>query len=226
MRILIVEDNFDHQLIFKRKLESYYEQIVVDTVPDVKRAKELSLMNQIAHHLTRSLDIDAICGSIAKSILKNFKNFNVAIFLIENGDIVLKKLSRGFKARVPKNLKIKFGEGIVGTVAKTGRMYVANDVSKNARYRTFGKTCTKSELTVPLKFYQKTIGVLNIECTQLNAFNKNSIGIVELIADRLSVALHNAQLYQDATNRAKEFAVAFTISKSLIFQNKRDFRLD
>ncbi len=41
MRILIVEDNFDHQLIFKKKLESYYEHIVVDTVPDVKRAKEI-----------------------------------------------------------------------------------------------------------------------------------------------------------------------------------------
>ncbi len=183
---------------------------------EIKRAKELALMNQIAHRLTRSLEIDAICESVTKSILKKFKNFNIAIFLIENGNIILKKLSKGFKSKVPKSLKVKLGEGLVGTVAKTGKMHVANDVSKNARYRAFGQTFTKSELTVPLKFYEKTIGVLNIESNALNAFNNNTIRMLELIADRLSVALHNAQLYQNAKNRAKEFAVAFTISKSLI----------
>jgi len=45
MRIIIVEDNPDHQLIFRKKLESYYESITVDTAVDVAGAQRLLLHN-------------------------------------------------------------------------------------------------------------------------------------------------------------------------------------
>jgi len=58
--------------------------------------------------------------------------------------------------------------------------------------------------------------VLNIECDEMNVFTSNTVRILELMADCLSVALHNAQLYEQAKNSAKELAVSFTIAKSLI----------
>ncbi|OPX18495.1 hypothetical protein BXT86_00865 [candidate division WOR-3 bacterium 4484_100] len=183
---------------------------------EIERAKQLSLMNQIAHRLTRSLNIDDICESVTKSIIQKFKNFNVSIFLVEDDELVLRKLSRGFRDEVPRNLKLKFGQGIVGNAALYGKTIVADDVSKNKYYLSFGQTTTHSEVAIPLKISRKTIGILNIECNELNGFNPNAIKILELIADRLSVALHNAKLYQDATNHAKELAVSFTIAQSLI----------
>ncbi len=45
MRVIIVEDNPDHQLIFRKKLESYYESITVDTAVDVDEAQRLLLQN-------------------------------------------------------------------------------------------------------------------------------------------------------------------------------------
>lgn len=183
---------------------------------EMRRAKELELMNQIAHRLTRSLKIEDICESVTQSIIKKFTNFNVSIFLNVQGKTVLKKLSKGFSVEVPRNLTLPFGEGIVGVVAQTGKMVVANDVRKVEKYQAYGQSSTRSEIAIPLKMSQKTIGVLNIECNELNGFNRNSVRILELIADRLSVALHNARLYEDATNHAKELAVSFTIAKSLI----------
>jgi diguanylate cyclase (GGDEF)-like protein len=189
---------------------------------EVRRAKELALMNQIAHRLTKSLNVDAICSGVTKSILNVFGNFNVSIFIVEKDRVVLKKLSRGFKDVVPRDMEMKLGESIVGTVAETGKTIVANDVVKLELYQAYGQTCTRSEIAIPLKIRRKTIGVLNVECNELNAFNKNSVRILELIADRLSVALHNARLYEDATDHAKELAVSFTIAKSLISTLKLD----
>ncbi|HEC78097.1 MAG TPA: diguanylate cyclase [candidate division WOR-3 bacterium] len=183
---------------------------------EVKRAKELELMNKIAHRLTKSLRIEDICESVTKSIIQQFKNFNVSIFIIENGKVVLKKLSKGFRDQVPRDLSLKLGEGIVGYVAKTGKPLIVNNVARSKRYRAYGQSCTRSEIALPLKVSNKTIGVLNIECNELNAFNKNTQRILELIADRLSAALYNARLYEDATNHAKELAVSFSIAKSLI----------
>jgi diguanylate cyclase (GGDEF)-like protein len=193
---------------------------------EIKRAKELSMLNQIAHRITKSLDIGNICESVTKSILQNFNNYNVAIFLIKGSDVVLKKLSKGFRDKVPRDLVMKMGEGIVGTVAKKGRSIIVDDVSTNALYRAYGQTCTKSEAAIPLKISQKTIGVLNIESDEVNAFDDNSVRILELIADRLSVALHNARLYEEATSNAKELAVSFTIAQSLTSTLELDNVLD
>ncbi|MBN2620581.1 diguanylate cyclase [candidate division WOR-3 bacterium] len=183
---------------------------------EVRRAKELELMNQIAHRLTRSLSVSDICESVSRTITQKFTNMNVAIFLLENGTLILKKLSKGFSDDVPRNLVMHIGEGIVGSVAGTGQKIVVNDVTKEKRYISFGQSSTCSEATIPLKVSQRTIGVLDIECNELNAFNANTVRILELIADRLSVAMHNARLYEEATGHAKELAVSFTIAKSLI----------
>ncbi|MEO0226343.1 MAG: diguanylate cyclase [candidate division WOR-3 bacterium] len=182
----------------------------------IKRARELKLMNQIAHRLTKSLNIDVICENVTKSILENFRKFNVACFLLEGNQIVLKKLSSGFKAEVPKDLKLKTGQGIVGHAVEIGETFVANNVSKCQYFLAFGQTTTKSEIAIPLKISGKTIGVLDIQCNELNAFNPETVRVLELIADRLSVAIHNALLYQDAINHAKELSVSFRIAKSLV----------
>ncbi len=185
---------------------------------EMKRTKELSMLNQIAHGLTMNLGIDTIYESTTKSITHYFKNLNVSVFIIEGEEIILKKLTGGFKTEIPRALRVKSGEGIVGTVAKKGKMIVANDVTKNSDYLVYGQTSTKSEIAIPLKISKETIGVLNIECDELNAFNANSVMIFELIADQLSIAYNNYQLY----NKVKSLSLVDDLTKAA---NRRHFHL-
>ncbi|MCX7995938.1 MAG: diguanylate cyclase, partial [candidate division WOR-3 bacterium] len=183
---------------------------------EMKRVKELEMLNKIVHRLTRSLDIQEICESVTESILEYFEKFNVAIFLKENGELVLKKLSKGFLDEVPKDLRMKFGQGLVGSSAEQGKTIVVNDVSSDTRYVSFGRTSTKSEVAIPLKIRQKLVGILDVQCSELNAFDTETVRILELIADRLSVAFHNAMLYEEAVARTRELAASFTIAQSLV----------
>ncbi len=182
----------------------------------MKRAQELSLMNKIADRLTRSLKIDTICGSIARSITQNFKNYNISIFLVEHRKVVLKKLSRNFRDEITRDLRVKFGEKVMSTIIKTGETIVANDISKTPLYRFYGYIRVKSGICIPLRIATRTIGVMNIDCDEQNAFDEETVRTLELIADLTSVALHNAQLTEDAGNQSKELAVSFTIARSLI----------
>ncbi|MEO0106330.1 MAG: diguanylate cyclase, partial [candidate division WOR-3 bacterium] len=183
---------------------------------EMKRAKELAMLNKIVHRLTKSLDMQEICESVTNSILEYFKKFNVAIFWREGEELVLKKLSRGFKDEVPRDLRMKFGQGIVGSSAQTEETIVVNDVSLDKRYISFGQTSTKSEVAIPLKIGKKLCGVLDIQCNEPNAFDEETVRILELIGDRLSVAFHNAKLYEEAVARSRELSVSFTIAQSLI----------
>uniref|UniRef100_A0A7V1EHA2 Diguanylate cyclase n=1 Tax=candidate division WOR-3 bacterium TaxID=2052148 RepID=A0A7V1EHA2_UNCW3 len=183
---------------------------------EMRRAKELAMLNKIVHRLTRSLNLNEICESVTESILEYFKKFNVAIFWKEGDSLVLKKLSRGFKDEVPRDLRMQFGQGIVGSSAQAEEVVIVNDVSADKRYISFGQTSTKSEVAIPLKIGKKLCGILDIQCNEPNAFDPDTVRVLELIADRLSVAFHNAKLYEEAVARSRELSVSFTIAQSLI----------
>jgi diguanylate cyclase (GGDEF)-like protein len=183
---------------------------------EMKHARELAMMNQVVHRLTRSLNVEEICASVTKSILENFKNFNVAIFLLEKDELVLKKLSRGFRDEVPRDMRIGLDRGIVGYAVRKGRTIVVPDVRRDPHYVAYGQTSTKSEVAILLKISKKLIGMLDIQCNEANGFDPNTVRILELIGDRLSVAFHNARLFEDATSHAKELSVSFAIAQSLI----------
>ncbi len=183
---------------------------------EVKRAKELEMLNKIVHRLTRNLKIQEICDNVTSSILEYFRNFNIAIFLKEENELVLKKLSKGFRDEVPHDLRMKFGQGIVGTAAQMKRTIVVNDTKKDNRYIAFGQTSTRSEVAIPLEIKQKIVGILDVQCNEINAFDEDTVRVLELIADRLSVAFHNAILYESAIARSRELSVSFTIAQSLI----------
>ena len=184
---------------------------------EMRRSQELMLLNQIAQQLTTSLDVNKICDAVAQSIKRNFKQYNVAIFIVSNGEITLKKYSRGFRDNVSKKIRSKVAQDIADAFAREAKTIVTNDVSKGILYRGYKQTRVKSATAIPLTIAGETIGMLHTECNDMNAFSDNTIRILELIADRLSVALHNARLYENANNHAKELAVSSTIfAQSLI----------
>lgn len=190
---------------------------------EVKTKKELAMLNQIVDRLTKSLDVDKICEDVTRSIRQNFPNFNVAVYMKQDGDLLLKKRSKGYGEDVRGERRIPIGSGVIGRVAKTGKMILVNDIKKSTLYRSYSKkSLSQSEVAIPLKIARKTIGVMNIECNELNVFDDSSVRILELIADRLGVALYNAQLYEDAMENAKEFSVSFDIAKSLISTRELD----
>lgn len=184
---------------------------------EMRRSQELMLLNQIAQRLTTSLDVNKICDAVIQSIKRNFKQYNVRIFIVRNGEITLKKHSGGFRDSVSKKLRCKIEQNITDAFAREARTIIANDVSKSTLYRGYKQTRVKSATAIPLTISEETIGVLHTECSDVNAFSDNTVRILELIADRLGVALHNARLYESADNHAKELAVSSTIfAQSLI----------
>jgi diguanylate cyclase (GGDEF)-like protein len=210
----------ESDVLFLQSIASRAAVVIANTrliEEEVKRAKELAMMNRIAHQLTRSLDIGAICRSVTKSIIKYFKDFNVAVMIREKDEFVLREASTGYRLGVSrKGLRVKSNTGIIGRTAKLGRTIIANDVTKVPYYIHFGPSLTRSELAVPIKVNQHVIGILDIQARELNAFNDNTVRVLELITDRLSAAIANARLYEDTKNSAKELSVSFAIAQSLI----------
>jgi PAS domain S-box-containing protein len=163
-----------------------------------KKSAQLTLINDVSRKMALTLDHEQLLPNLVQSIQKNFNYYHVMILLREGEDEVVMKVQAGAASSplVPEGYRRKLGEGILGTVAKTGRSILANDVSKDSRYaRT--RPDTQAELCVPIKIEKQLIGVINVESDQINAFDRVDQEILENIADQLANVIKNARVYQE-----------------------------
>lgn len=59
-------------------------------------------------------------------------------------------------------------------------------------------------MALPLKVENRTIGVLDVQSDQPQAFNENDIAIMQVLADQLGVAIERARLLQQVEEYLKE----------------------
>jgi two-component system, response regulator PdtaR len=92
---------------------------------------------------------------------------------------------------------IKFGEGIVGLVAKEKKAMTILNVVNDKRYKE--KDLAKQEglvsmLSVPMIIKKRVIGVINCYTTVEYKFTKSDIEHLSLVANQAAVAIENTEL--------------------------------
>ena len=131
------------------------------------------------------------------------------------------RLARGEKNGAPLGrVTLKVGEGIAGTVVKTGKPMVIQDVSQEKKFndkidRLTGIR-TKSAICVPLLLRNRPIGALQvINKKSGEPFFRSDLEILFAIAQHVSIAMENASLY-----RRLEESFAVTTQELRITQEK------
>lgn len=124
-----------------------------------------------------------ILQKIVDLLYNTFDKYDwIGIYIIKNNNLVLGP----WKGDKPtEHTIIPIGKGICGAAAKSGITEVVSNVKKDNRYLS----CfieTKSEIVVPIKIRNETIGEIDIDSNKKNAFNEKDIIFLEKIADMLN----------------------------------------
>lgn len=98
-------------------------------------------------------------------------------------------------------LRLRIGEGLTGSVARTGRPVRIGDVSRDRRYFEL-RPGVRSELAVPLLADGEVRGVINLDADQLDAFSEADEALLIDLADLAVPAIANTWLYESARQRA------------------------
>lgn len=121
----------------------------------------------------------------------------------------------------------KLGEGVVGTVAASGEMYVFEN------WRTDPITVLKEGeeqlleplyggLSLPLRAGAQVIGVLNVWFDRVRIANEMERRLLAAIADMAGNALQRARLNEQTRQRLAELSVLHTASQSLLMTGLED----
>ncbi|MDH4200983.1 MAG: sigma 54-interacting transcriptional regulator [Spirochaetia bacterium] len=145
------------------------------------------------HEITLSLlsenDPDILLNTILDQAIEFTQADSGSIALLDDTRKFLEiKVFRGLSKDVPEKVKLKLGEGVTGRCILTGKIRNVGDTKEDPYYISV-RSDIQSELAIPLKAGPKSFGVISVDSSRLNAFDKNHEEYLSLLAN------YAAQIY-------------------------------
>jgi GAF domain-containing protein/HAMP domain-containing protein len=167
-----------------------------------QRAQDLQSIGEISRVITSEHKLEILLPLITKLVSEKFKFYHIGIFLLdERGDYVVLEAanSEGGKKMLKRTHRLHVGSGIVGYVAATGIPRIALDVGADSVFfDNPDLPQTRSEMAVPLRVSGITIGVLDAQSAESNAFNDDDISTFATLADQVAIAIQNSRNFETA----------------------------
>ena len=165
-----------------------------------KWASRLALVNQIARAAHAKLEMGDLLNTVVEAIHRSFGFYDVSVFLVDMDarECVLVAQTGSFEASGIEGYRQKLGVGIVGWVAEHGETICANDIRTEARriLAFEGEQQFQSELAVPIKLHGETVGIINAQNRETNAFDECDVMALETLSEQIAQTIANAQLFE------------------------------
>jgi diguanylate cyclase (GGDEF)-like protein len=170
---------------------------------------EIETLFKASQAMNFQSDTDKLIKQILEMAGKALNAERCSIMLQTGGgnDEIETKLVQTFKGNqkliVPENgIKIKIGEGVAGTVLKTGNSIIVNDGHKDPMFKSFELTheyekSINNLISVPLKVKDNVTGVINcVNKLDEDFFSEEDQRLLEALAQQAAMAVEHARLYE------------------------------
>lgn len=182
----------------KREIEkrTRAENALKHTLSLIKKKTSIKkIINTVLQSVHKSVDPQTVMKNAVSSMSRNIENAdNVSIYMVEAKEAVL-KANRGYpKSFIKKVSVIPYPKGFTWETLRTGKLIYCDDTEKDKFMGPAGiEIGTKSYASMPIKLGRKTIGVININSLKKEAFGKEDLNMLKLVAEQIQTALNNAR---------------------------------
>ena len=168
-----------------------------------RNAQQLRAVVAVGSTAASVRSLDELLSQATEEISEEFGFYHAGIFLIDAyGKFALLKAanSAGGRRMLAREHKLEVGaEGIVGYVTAEGKARIALDVGRDAAYfNNPDLPRTRSEMALPLIAGGKTLGALDIQSIEGEAFTQADIATLQILADQIAIAIENANLFEES----------------------------
>ncbi|HCP23419.1 MAG: GAF domain-containing sensor histidine kinase [SAR202 cluster bacterium] len=176
---------------------------------ETRRSAQLDMLNLMGRELTRIFDLDLLLKK-AELLCEGFQYQNVQIFWVdrESNSIQVRAVAGLDGSKIPLGAHRPLDRGIAGWVARTGQTALCNDSTQDPWYFAVPGFETAAELAVPVMLQDETVAVINVDGPEPNIFDDSDVKTLETLADQMTVAIENINLYLQQQDQSQRLAVA------------------
>ncbi len=146
---------------------------------------DVRVISRFALGLLQQNSLDDLLWELAENVGK-LLGFDDCVVYLREGDVLVQAAAYGVKNPAGRDIQnpitIQVGDGIVGAVCESGRSELVGDTEMDPRY-IYDQYSGKSELSVPIMFEDKVLGVLDSESDVRNGFDDADLKRFEALAN-------------------------------------------
>ena len=194
---IVAKKEAEKTAIEKLKAANYQYQLEIEQV-----------INYFATSINQQYTVDDMLWDVARNCISKLSFEDCVIYLLdeERGKLI-QKAAWGPKTteenKIVDPIEIAPGNGIVGTVAVTGKAEIINDTSQDMRY-IVDDANRLSEITVPIISDNKIVGIIDSEHSQKNFYTQRHLQILATIASLLADKIDKLLASQQAREKEIE----------------------
>lgn len=189
------------QLEAYEKLKAEYERV--------------RLLYQVSNEIHQSLEPKLALELILKQALELTRANSASIALVNPTTSMLElQAAMGIPKSVTEDYELPIGKGITGWVAKHDSPALVNCVESDTRYKPLWDQ-VQSELAVPFDVNDQVRGVLNVDSTQVDAFELSDQEMLMDLALQAAKVISNTWLYEQLRYKARMFESLSKINETI-----------
>jgi len=98
--------------------------------------------------------------------------------------------------------RLRLGEGLLGTVAQTGKPIISPDVKSDPRYFE-ARQRTRSEMVAPIISNDMVIGAFDLESDRLNAYNDDDLSVLQMLTSQVAIIIEKVHLHEQLVEQKR-----------------------
>jgi sigma-B regulation protein RsbU (phosphoserine phosphatase) len=174
---------------------------------------KLRMLLDITKTISRSLDLDEVLNLVMDTLDSLIPYDAAGIYLVKCSQplsewaedetcVFHTQAVRGYDIDDLQELGLKMGEGLIGHVAVSGKPFISPDVRNEPRYIN-ARAGTRSEMVAPIISNSEVIGVFDLESDELNAYSKDDLEILGLLASQVAIIIEKVMLHDQLIEKQR-----------------------
>lgn len=159
--------------------------------------------------------------AILDEVMQVFSANSASISLLNpSADSLLIEVQRGLPDS-SRGFELPLGMGITGWVAQSGEPLLCQDVSLEEKYFKLDER-VRAEMAAPITEGGRTVGALNVDSCEVNAFDEEDLRLLVLISNEASRVLENMWMIQQLRKKADQLQSLVLLSQDISGTRKFD----
>ncbi|HSE83281.1 MAG TPA: histidine kinase dimerization/phosphoacceptor domain -containing protein, partial [Thermodesulfobacteriota bacterium] len=186
----------------RKQAEETLKENVIQLYKKKRYEEIISTVTQSVH---QSINLQEVLENSVESMKQHIDGVdNISIYFVEGEEAVI-KANRGYPEWFIEAVRrIPYPKGFTWKTIIDGKPVYCPDVDQDTTIGPAGrKMGTKSYASMPIHSKGKTVGTININSFQKNAFDEEELKLLEIVARQIEIAINNAQM-AEALRKSKD----------------------
>jgi len=219
----VIRKVFEQRRVIEEN-ERLYQELQDKTAKLECSVKRLTSINEVSRALHSILDIKELVRFFVHLVAIQLGAERASVMLLDRdkGELSI-DASVGLDKKLAESVHIAVGEGIAGWVAREGEAILVEDINRDPRfskstdrkhYRSDSFISAPLVLSVPIKYKQEVLGVININNKKDGGlFTKDDLEFVTTLANQAAVTIENIRIIEEL--RETHFEAIMALAEAL-----------